>query len=188
MPKVKAERNELPKKKPRTRVTMKNGKVELVTMNGAKRPSYTRDSVMRHPAIGTLRNRSVNVIDISKIESSFEKNHKLFINALKKLAAISNLKDNWNDNGAKRFENILLVKCFTILSTLEKFPPEIFPVADGSIQFEFEKEDGSYLEFDIFENEASEFVVYSGGKEVEKTIACDKIAKEVKFFYERTGE
>lgn len=75
-----------------------------------------------------------------------------------KMIAISELQDNWNDNGAKKFSDKLIVKCYSILFGLPVLP-EIFPVADGSIQFEYEKDNGSYLEFDIFENEVSEFML-----------------------------
>lgn len=103
---------------------------------------------------------------------------------LEKMIAISEFQDNWNDNGAKKFSDKLIVKCYSILFGLPVLP-EIFPVADGSIQFEYEKDDGSYLEFDIFENEVSEFIVYPNGKEIEQTIENNKIAEEVKNFYER---
>lgn len=98
-----------------------------------------------------------------------------------KMIAISELQDNWNDNGAKKFGDKLIVKCYSILFGLPVLP-EIFPVADGSIQFEYERADGSYLEFDIFENEVSEFIAYPDGKEIERTIESDKIAEEVKNF------
>lgn len=104
-----------------------------------------------------------------------------------KMIAISELQDNWNDNGAKKFSDKLIVKCYSILFGLPVLP-EIFPVADGSIQFEYEKDNGSYLEFDIFENEVSEFIVYPDGKEIERTIESDKIAEEVKNFYEQSDE
>lgn len=103
------------------------------------------------------------------------------------LSKILELKDNWNDNGAKKFSDKLIMKCYRVLVRLSVLP-EIFPVADGSIQFEYEKKDGSYLEFDIFENEVSEFIIYPNGKEIERTIEEDKIAEEVKIFYEKSNE
>ncbi len=104
-----------------------------------------------------------------------------------KMIAISELQDNWNDNGAKKFGDKLIVKCYSILFGLPVLP-EIFPVADGSIQFEYERADGSYLEFDIFENEVSEFIAYHDGKEIERAIESDKIAEEVKNFYEQSDK
>lgn len=103
------------------------------------------------------------------------------------LFKIEELKDNWNDNGAKKFSAKLIVECCFVLSGLPVLP-EIFPVADGSIQFEYEKDDGSYLEFDICENEVSEFIVYPNGMEIEQTIEKNKIAEEVKKFYEQSSK
>lgn len=103
------------------------------------------------------------------------------------LFKISELKDNWNNNGAKKFSDKLIVKCYSVLNELPVLP-EIFPVADGSIQFEYEKDDGSYLEFDIFENEVSEFIVYPNSMEIEQIIEKDKIAEEVKNFYEQSSK
>lgn len=100
-----------------------------------------------------------------------------------KLTAISELQDNWNDNGAKKFSDKLIVKCCSILYKLPALP-EIFPVADGSVQFEYKKSNGSYLEFDISENEVVEFRVYPDSKEIKQTIDNDKISEEVKNFYE----
>lgn len=114
-----------------------------------------------------------------------------YINDLKKqsekLLEISKFQDNWNDNGAYKFSDKLIANCYSILFRLPVLP-EIFPVADGSIQFEYEKGDGSYLEFDIFENDVSEFIAYPDGKEIERAIEIDKIAEEVKNFYEQSDK
>lgn len=104
-----------------------------------------------------------------------------------KLIGISQLENNWNENGAEKFSYKLIVKCYSILVGLP-FLPEIFPVADGSIQFEYEKKDGSYLEFNIFEDEISEFLSYPNEKEIEKNVSIDKISEEVKNFYERSSK
>ena len=97
---------------------------------------------------------------------------------LEKMIAISDLPDNWNDNGAKKFGHKLIVKCYSILFGLPVLP-EIFPVADGSIQFEYEMDDGLYLEFNIFENEVYEFIAYTYGKKIERGIERINIREEV---------
>lgn len=145
---------------------MARGKVDRITVS--EKNIHPKAAVIRDPA--------------------FQNNHKLLVNALKKLKTISELEDNWNDNGAKHFEKSLLVQCYVILTTLERFPPEIFPVADGSVQFEFEKDDGSYLEFDIFENEVSEYRVYPDGRETERIVDKNKISEEVNDFYEQSDK
>lgn len=124
---------------------------------------------------------------ISQLENAYLERSKKQKACSEKMAAILELQDNWNDNGAKKFSDKLIVKCYSILFGLPVLP-EIFPVADGSIQFEYEKNDGSYLEFCIFENDVSEFIAYPDGKEIERTIESDKIAEEVKNFYEQSSE
>jgi len=109
--------------------------------------------------------------------------------ALNKLDSIFHLEDNWNENGAEHFSKSLIDKCHEILSALDFFP-EIFPVADGSIQFEYKESDGSYLEFDIFEDRIYEYRIYPNGEDEEQIILGDQIpkiiSKEVTDFYEHS--
>ena len=65
------------------------------------------------------------------------------------LVQIRNLKDNWNQEGAKAFSETLVNRCWLICLKL-KIQPLIFPTARNSIQFEYELEDKSYLEFEIY--------------------------------------
>lgn len=118
---------------------------------------------------------------ISQLESTYSEVSKRQRACSEKLAAISELQDNWNDNGAQKFSDKLIAKCYSILYKLSVLP-EIFPASDGSVQFEYKKSDGSYLEFDISENEIVEFRVYPDGKEIERTIDNDSISEEVKNF------
>lgn len=76
---------------------------------------------------------------------------KELYNNLKKLKEISDLKDNWNDNNAKKFSSELISIVKNILENIVE-QPEIFPTANNSIQMEYELIDNSYLEFEIFED------------------------------------
>ena len=76
---------------------------------------------------------------------------KELYNNLKKLKGISDLKDNWNDNNAKKFSPELISIVKNILENIVE-QPEIFPTANNSIQMEYELIDNSYLEFEIFED------------------------------------
>ena len=67
-------------------------------------------------------------------------------NTLMKLAQIAALKDNWNGYGAEPLPYDTLYKAQHLIPALH-VQPEIFPTADGSIQFEYEKDNGDYLEF-----------------------------------------
>lgn len=86
---------------------------------------------------------------------------KNYVTANAALDDILGLKDNWNDNGAKSFSRQLVEKCRLIVNDLV-FEPFICPTACGSIQLEYEKEDGDYLEFEIFDDRVE---VYSDTKE-----------------------
>ena len=76
---------------------------------------------------------------------------KELCNNIKKLKEISDLKDNWNDNNAKKFSPELISIVKNILENIVE-QPEIFPTANNSIQMEYELIDNSYLEFEIFED------------------------------------
>lgn len=69
--------------------------------------------------------------------------------ARNRLKEISYLKYDWNGYQAQPFQSRLIKKCKRILQELNHVP-QIFPTARNSIQFEYELEDGSYLEFEIY--------------------------------------
>ena len=70
------------------------------------------------------------------------------LNNMKKLRAIEDLQDNWNGYGAKAFSPSVIRKVREILNELW-YQPEIFPVANDTIQMEFRNADHDYLELDI---------------------------------------
>lgn len=95
-----------------------------------------------------------------------------------KLDAISELKDNWNENGASAFSSKLIQKCRSIAKYLPQ-EPFIAPTATNSIQFEYEKENGDYLEFQIYEDKVE---VYSkiSSDEKEFELSGDSILEKMK--------
>lgn len=86
--------------------------------------------------------------------NSLEKN---YIEANSRLNEIETLHDDWNNNGANAFSKSLIQKCREILSQLVA-EPFVCPTACGSIQFEYEKENGDYLEFEIYENRIEVYI------------------------------
>jgi hypothetical protein len=105
---------------------------------------------------------------------------------MEKISLISTLSDNWNGNGASPFSKELISKIKGIIYYLE-YQPEIFPTACDSIQLEYEKDNGEYLEFELFENE--NLVVYRVDKDgfastKEYEFDIQKVNKEIKSFYE----
>lgn len=68
---------------------------------------------------------------------------------LQVLDDIALLEENWNDNGAPSFDEKMINQMRKIINKLT-IQPEVFPTANGSIQFEYENEKGGYLEFELF--------------------------------------
>lgn len=66
-----------------------------------------------------------------------------------KLDDISNFEYDWNGYGAKPFSGELIAKCKNIVNCLDK-QPSIYPTGRQSIQIQYEFEDKTYLEFEIF--------------------------------------
>lgn len=182
MAKVKAERNDAYNKRLKlTPIITDKDKITVakyVRCKGSSKYIATGSSIA-----DALLNSNMKAVDLSRIETQSDRKHKMLVDALKKLTTISELKDNWNDNGAKHFENSLLVKCFTILTVLEEFPPEVFPVADNSIQMEYDGDNDSYLQFRIYDDNIRVFGILSSGQKIKyDTNDKSQIIKEVKKF------
>ncbi len=79
------------------------------------------------------------------------------------LESYKTLPHNWNYNEAEPFSGEIVEKVIRIIKKL-KSQPQIFPTGRMSIQLEYEKDNGDYLEFEIFEDK---ILTYNelGGKE-----------------------
>ena len=97
---------------------------------------------------------------------------------------LAKLPDNWNGNGAESIPLSLISKMRGLVLTLSH-QPDIFPTACNSIQFEYEKEDGSYLEFELFEEQLKLFAIDRVGAESTRLLTFDaqEINKVVDNFY-----
>lgn len=109
--------------------------------------------------------------------------------ALESLNEIENLPDNWNDNGTTVFSATIINKCKEYIMGLER-EPFVTPTATGSIQFEYELDNGDYLEFNISENEVSVFLFYVGiGKakfQIKENNILDEMNLLINKFYNNT--
>lgn len=83
---------------------------------------------------------------------------------LKKLDHISALNDNWDGYGAEPLPERLIISAGELIRKL-RIQPEIFPTADGTIQIEYEKDNGDYLEFQFSGNGTCEVFKRFGGNE-----------------------
>ena len=103
---------------------------------------------------------------------------------LEKLSQIAMFPTNWNNNGAKAFPTQLINKIRRLLSVLE-IQPEIFPTPLGTIQLEYDKNDGSHLEIEIGTGElAKVYKFYDSFNDEQTSISSsvDEISKVVEDF------
>lgn len=111
---------------------------------------------------------------------------KCYVAANAALDDISNLSDDWNNNGAQAFSVKLVEKCRQIVKQLVA-EPFICPTACGSIQFEYEKDNGDYLEFEIYEDRIEVYKdTFTNGEEeftLDGISAIDRMRQMVVDFY-----
>lgn len=69
---------------------------------------------------------------------------------ISKLDDIRRFKENWNGNNAPPFQAHLIYVVNDLIQNKLPSQPEIFPTANNSIQLEYEKASGAYLEAEVF--------------------------------------
>ena len=110
----------------------------------------------------------------------------IMINNLKLIDDIGKLDDNWDGYDAPGFvvKESLIRFCKEIVSCLGFNQPSIFPTARKSIQMEYEKNNGEYLEFEILEiNKISYFQIRTDKQEIEKELSSIAELKEIVFAF-----
>ncbi len=70
---------------------------------------------------------------------------------MKRLDDILALPEDWNGYHAKPFSKDLVDKCKNVVETLT-YQPDVYPTGRQSIQLQYQLEDESYLEFEIFKD------------------------------------
>lgn len=101
---------------------------------------------------------------------------------LDKLDQISSLKHGWNGKDAKIFSSVLIEKVKSMVA-ISPEEPEIFPTADGNIQLEFSRSDGSYFEINIGLSSACEiYETDKSGKEKITSLSEDVLADVIADF------
>lgn len=102
------------------------------------------------------------------------------------LQNISNLPNNWNNNGAKSFPACLIQKCKDIVDQLS-VKPLITPTACDSIQFEYELDNGDYLEFEIYEDKIVCYQIIEG-LDTETEVDAYEVIKLVEEFFKSESD
>ena len=105
------------------------------------------------------------------------------VKSYQRIWEIELLEDDWNEDGAKAFSPQIIQRVRDIVSTLAK-QPFIFPTARESIQMEYEKSNGDYLEFELFESgQLKKFYYGSDGKMLTEYITDNEMREAVDDFY-----
>lgn len=92
--------------------------------------------------------------------------------SLNTIDGISKLEYNWNENGADPIPKKVIDLSKEIIMILD-VQPEIFCTANDSIQFEYTKENGDYLEFEIFEDKINVLEVFQSSYDNSRRTTVD---------------
>lgn len=101
---------------------------------------------------------------------------------IKLLESYALLKDNWNGTGANTFSRDFIDFAIGILLKLDQ-SPMVFPTGRSSVQFEYEKQNGDYLEFEIFENKEILCFKIKNGIESNPAANTDNLNQILEEFY-----
>lgn len=105
---------------------------------------------------------------------------------LKKLIEFAQLEPGWNGYNAAPIPAYAIQAAYEIISELDH-QPEIFPTANQSVQLEYEKKDGTYLEFEIFSPDKIKMFQEDAGGDVvveDKFINEEELKESVRQFNE----
>lgn len=94
---------------------------------------------------------------------------------LSRLQKMKEFENNWNGYGAKTFSHSLIEKCINIINQI-KAQPILTPTGRGSIQIEYNFDDGRYLEFEVFEDLIYIFRIDKDGSETTSQVTFDENA------------
>lgn len=102
---------------------------------------------------------------------------------LYKINEIASLNDDWNGYGASAFSDAIIRSMKDIVLSLTH-QPSIFPTARKSIQFEYKKPNGDYLEFELFEDgRIKKFFCDAAYNFTTEYIEAEDIEKAVNHFF-----
>lgn len=131
-------------------------------------PFNEHDSSLEFP---TIKSQMTSTI------SGNIKNNTIRLDKLKRnkkiLSSLSSLSENWNGYGSQSFNPYLVNKVEHTIVNMD-MQPNLYPTGRNSIQLEFEKHNGDYLEFEVFEEETHLYSIING-VETEKKIRGEQI-------------
>lgn len=147
---------------------------------------YSQTSTIGSPILRDNENASTNRMRFNFYNDMIDKQKKMMNK--QKIKSFKELQSNWNYCHAAPFEDELILKAEKLISMIWK-QPDVFPTGRESIQFEYEKENGDYLEFEVFSDRINKLFMDDAENEEEEVISIDDISKInniLREFYERS--
>lgn len=144
---------------------------------------YTSSSLFNYGMMFDLSGYNSSNKEITGKDTLFISNEKVY--NLNKLNEIATLTDNWNENGAKAIPISLIDNVKGYINFLE-VQPEIFPTVAGTLQLEYDRENGAHLEIEIPEVGDADVFIMDMDDNVNAyklTANVEEINKVVREFY-----
>lgn len=103
--------------------------------------------------------------------------------SIEKLHSFEKYSAGWDGYDASTFSHDFIERAIAIVRGLP-IQPEIYPLFDGRVQFEYSKKTGEYLEFELNKDlTANVFCIKSDSSEDEFVDRSDSLARIVSDFY-----
>ena len=97
------------------------------------------------------------------------------------LSNLKSLKKGWNGYEAEGFPESFILKLEELISELE-YQPKIFPTGRGTIQIEYKRDNGDYLEIELNEDSGNVYCERDG-ESLEKEVPLNRINEQVNEFH-----
>lgn len=147
----------------------------------------TQDALIQQAAELSLEKEAIKD-EINSLRKIYSENYQLKkkLNNINTILSFKKFESNWNGNGAEPLSETIIQKVFDFINSSElKFQPNVFPTARHSIQLEYEKSNGNYLEIEIFENKYSAYSEIDNKESEYESISFKEIIKLIDEFYYR---
>ncbi len=147
----------------------------------------TQDALLEQAAELSLEHDAIKD-EINNLRKIYSENYQLKkkLNNINTILSFKKFGANWNDNGAEPFSDHLIQNAFDFINSSQlKFQPNVFPTARNSIQCEYEKSNGHYLEIEIFDDKYSAYSEVDNKETEYESISFNEIIMLIDEFYSR---
>jgi len=147
----------------------------------------TQNALINLSAENALQIDSVKE-ELNNLTKIYSENYQLKkkIKNINSLHTIEKLSQNWNGNNAEPFSESIINQALGIINSSSlKFQPELFPTGRQSIQLEYEKSNGNYLEIEIFADHFSAYSEISSEIAEYESIQFEQIFRLINDFHSR---